>query len=156
MTIVPPKVELRNVAMQMLARHVVKRAVDAALEQRKDRLRRLRCVAVNEPIARILAVSVVSHIVSRKWSADAVFVCPIRWFDSSHALIAAEIVGVSICDCYGSFRAYKVELLSGKVIQEFDQAQVKKEFSSDLGPYLAEAPNNNWDRDPKSCKPRGP
>jgi hypothetical protein len=79
---------------------------------------------------------------------------PIRWFDSSHALIAAEITPMSICDCYASFRAYKVELPSGKILQALDQAQVKKEFAADLGRLLAGAPNDNWDHDPKSCKPR--
>jgi hypothetical protein len=80
---------------------------------------------------------------------------PIRWFDSSHALIAVEIVSHDICDCFGSFRAYKVDLPSGKILQAFDQAQVKKEFAAELGRYLAGAPNDNWDHDPKSCEPRG-
>ncbi len=90
----------------------------------------------------------------KKFGIDINFY-PIRWFDSSHALFAAEIVGHSICDCYGSFRGYKIELPSGKVVQAFDQARVKKEFGSNLGRSLVMAPNNNWDRDPKSCEPRG-
>lgn len=71
MAIVPPKIELRNIAMQMLAADVVKRAVDAALQERKNRF---SGVAVDETvITRIFALVMIGHIVMGKWLADAVF-----------------------------------------------------------------------------------
>jgi hypothetical protein len=75
----------------------------------------------------------------------------IGFLDRSHALIAAETVHHSVCDCYGSFRAYEIELPSGKIVKAFDQALSKKMFDGNLPWDLSKAPNDNWDTDPKSC-----
>jgi hypothetical protein len=79
---------------------------------------------------------------------------PIGWLDRSHAFIVAETVHHSICDCYGSFRVYEVELPSGRVVKSFAQAASKKMFAGDLPWDLSAAPNDDWDVDPKTCSPR--
>jgi hypothetical protein len=76
---------------------------------------------------------------------------PIGFTDRSHALIAAETVGHSICDCFGSFRAYAIELPSGKIQKSLSQARVKKIFGDKLPFDLSADPNDDWDVDPRSC-----
>src|SRR5579863_872905 len=49
---------------------------------------------------------------------------PIKFIDKNHALIAAEVVG-PWCDCGWAFHAYEVELPSGKIVGEHDQAETK-------------------------------
>lgn len=75
---------------------------------------------------------------------------PIGFLDRSHALIAAETVGHSICDCFGSFRAYEVELPSGRIQNSLNQARTKKMFGDKL-PFVSNDPNDDWDVDPRSC-----
>jgi len=65
--IVPAKIKLGNVPMEMLAADVVERPVDAALEQRE---RRFDSVAMNPARTRVLAYAVIGHIVFGKWASD--------------------------------------------------------------------------------------
>jgi len=76
---------------------------------------------------------------------------PIGWLDREHALIAAETVHHSVCDCYGSFRAYEIDLPSGKVVKAFNQGLAKKLFDGALPWDLSAAPNDDWDVRPGSC-----
>ncbi|HUN59863.1 MAG TPA: hypothetical protein VMU41_17280 [Candidatus Binataceae bacterium] len=76
---------------------------------------------------------------------------PIGFLDRSHAFIAAETVHHSVCACYGSIRAYEIDLPSGKIVQAYNQAAAKKMFGGNLPWDLSKAPNDNWDTDPKSC-----
>ena len=73
------------------------------------------------------------------------------WLDREHALIAAETVHHSVCDCYGSFRAYEIDLPSGKVVKAFNQGLAKKLFDGALPWDLSAAPNDDWDVRPGSC-----
>ncbi|MFI5351373.1 MAG: hypothetical protein ACHQZS_00280 [Candidatus Binatales bacterium] len=75
----------------------------------------------------------------------------VGWVNRSHALLAAETVCHSICDCYGSFRVYEIELPSGKIVKAFGEALAKKIFAGYLPWDLADAPNDDWDSNPKSC-----
>ncbi len=72
------------------------------------------------------------------------------WFDASHGLVVAETVGHSICDCFSAFRAYEVELPSGKIVRSFDQAIAKKMFDGNLWD-LSDAPYDDWDSNPAAC-----
>jgi len=76
---------------------------------------------------------------------------PIGFLDRSHAFIAAETVHHSVCACYGSIRAYEIDLPSGKIVKAYNQAIAKKMFGGNLPWDLSKAPNDNWDTDPKSC-----
>ncbi len=75
----------------------------------------------------------------------------IAFLDRSHALIVAETVGHSICDCFGSIRVYEIELPSGIILKRYNQAQAKKLLNKHLPWDLDKAPNDNWDNDPKRC-----
>jgi hypothetical protein len=76
---------------------------------------------------------------------------PIGFLDRSHAFVIAETVPHSVCDCYGSFRAYEIDLPSGKILKPFNQACAKEMFDGNLPYDLPKAPNDNWDTNPKSC-----
>jgi hypothetical protein len=67
----------------------------------------------------------------------------VTWLGGSkRALIAAEVVPVSTCQCSGMFRAYEVQLPDLKIIKTYDQALAKEKFADKLGCEL---------RDAKSC-----
>lgn len=76
---------------------------------------------------------------------------PIGFVDRSHAFIAAETVHHSVCACFGSIRAYEIDLPSGTIIKAFNQSLAKKMFDGNLPWDLSKAPNDNWDTNPKSC-----
>jgi hypothetical protein len=76
---------------------------------------------------------------------------PIGFLDRSHAFIAAETVHHSICDCFGSFRAYEIDLPSGRIVKAFNQAVAKRMFDGNLPWDLGAAPNDDWDINPRSC-----
>ena len=49
-------------------------------------------------------------------------------------LWAAEIIHQSICDRFGTFKAYSVDLSRSRIITECDQLEARHLFGSDLGP----------------------
>jgi hypothetical protein len=79
-------------------------------------------------------------------------IVPIRWVGNTRAILATQIIPHSVCDCFGSFRAYEVEIPSGKIVRAIGQTDAKREFAADLGPSLANATNDEWDRRPSACK----
>jgi hypothetical protein len=67
----------------------------------------------------------------------------VTWLSGSErALIAAEVVPVSVCQCSGMFRVYEVHLPDLQIIKSFDQSLAKEKFADVLGCEL---------RDAKSC-----
>ena len=75
----------------------------------------------------------------------------IKWLsDSRHILMAAEIIGHTICDSYGTFKVYEVALPELKIVRTYGQLEAKRLFQDSLGWEIENAPNNCI-RDPKSC-----
>ncbi|MBI3661558.1 MAG: hypothetical protein HY234_00690 [Acidobacteria bacterium] len=73
--------------------------------------------------------------------------------DSSHILLAAETLPHSNCEEMGTFRAYKVELPSGKIIRSYGQITAKKLFWKHLGDELRNADDECAQiPKPKSCE----
>ncbi len=78
----------------------------------------------------------------------------IRWMSgSSRALIAAQTISHSVCDSFGTFRAYEIGVPSGKIIKIYDQILAKRVFWSDLGVILRGA-DDGCIRNPRSCRVR--
>lgn len=79
-------------------------------------------------------------------------VAAIAWLEgSSSILVAAEVPPLSICDSYGTFKAFEVSIPKMTVIRAYDQLDAKKKFWPDLGPRLREA-RDGCITDPKSCE----
>jgi hypothetical protein len=75
----------------------------------------------------------------------------VAWLGSSHrVLIAAQIINHSICDSYGTFKAYEVSLPEVTVVKPYGQLATKKRFWSELGEELRSA-RDNCITDPKTC-----
>ncbi len=64
--------------------------------------------------------------------------------------MAAEIIGHTICDSYGTFKVYEVALPELKIVRTYDQLEAKRLFQDSLGWEIENAPDNCI-RDPKSC-----
>ena len=47
--------------------------------------------------------------------------------------------------------AHTMELPTGSILTSLGQKQAKKVFDGKLGDYLREAPNDDWDVNPRSC-----
>jgi hypothetical protein len=114
-------------------------------------------VSVIDPTAQI-AHDFISYrdklgIKCKLWPHEYPNLFPIGWLDRSHAFIAAETVHHSNCDCWGSFRAYEIELPSGRIVNAINQPLAKKMFDGNLPWDLSEASNDDWDTNPKSCRP---
>ncbi|HWG19939.1 MAG TPA: hypothetical protein VG225_05350 [Terracidiphilus sp.] len=66
----------------------------------------------------------------------------IAWVPGSHRLwVAAEIVHHSICDSYGTFRAYEVDPQKMAIVRSLNQIEAKRILGGELGPELADAPD---------------
>jgi len=79
-------------------------------------------------------------------------VAAIAWVEgSSRILIAAEVPPLTICDGYGTFRAFEVSVPKMTIIRTYDQLAAKKKFWPDLGLRLRQAPDGCI-ADPKSCE----
>ena len=74
----------------------------------------------------------------------------IAWTKGGHILAAAEIVSHSNCDSFGTFVAYEVDPVAGKVLASYNQLKAKKKFWTLLGSELRNAPDGCI-RDPRSC-----
>lgn len=75
----------------------------------------------------------------------------IRWTSSTKALIATQTMDHSVCDCYGTFRMYEVDVPAGTIIRTYDQPLAKDLFRNVLGVFLLHA-NDKWILDPGSCR----
>jgi len=69
---------------------------------------------------------------------------------SEKLLVAAEIVHHSVCDSFGTFRAYAVDLTGPRIVATYDQLEAKRLYRRDLGGELLQA-DDSCIRDPKSC-----
>lgn len=81
-------------------------------------------------------------------------VAAVAWLEgSSRILVAAEVPPLSICDSYGTFRAFEISVPETTILRPYGQLAAKKKFWSDLGPRLRQAPDGCI-TDPKSCEAR--
>lgn len=79
----------------------------------------------------------------------------IRWLDSRHLLVAAEIVPVSICKSAGTFITYEVEVPAGRIMRRHTQEQTKQLWSNDLGCELRKASDASalsWQAQPREIR----
>jgi hypothetical protein len=75
----------------------------------------------------------------------------ITWLDgSSRLLVAAQIIGHSVCDSNFTFKAYEVEISTQKILRSYNQLEAKKLFKQNLGEWLMAAPDECI-RNPKAC-----
>jgi hypothetical protein len=90
------------------------------------------------------------HPVKCEWP-ESPNVGGIAWIGSEHrVLVAAEIVSHSVCDSYGTFKAYLVDPASMVIVQSYGQIEAKRRFGTLLGTELAAA-TDECVRDPRSC-----
>lgn len=76
----------------------------------------------------------------------------ISWLgDSSHLLLAAEVLPHSNCQEMGTFRAYEVAIPGGQIIRTYDQLSAKKLFWQHLGDDLRNA-DDECLKKPKYCQ----
>lgn len=66
------------------------------------------------------------------------------------SLVAAQIIGHSVCDSNFTFKAYEIDLQTLTVEKTYDQLQAKQLFKSALGEWLLAAPDKCI-RNPKEC-----
>ena len=79
-------------------------------------------------------------------------IAAVAWLEGSHRiLVAAEVPPLSICDSYGTFKAFEVSVPDSIVIKSYDQLAAKKKFWPYFGRRLREAPDNCI-TDPKCCE----
>lgn len=75
----------------------------------------------------------------------------IAWLGGSdRLLVAAEIPPHSVCDSFGTFRAYEFDLTSMRVTNTYDQLEAKARFGDLLGEELRAAPDECI-QSPKRC-----
>jgi len=90
------------------------------------------------------------HPVKCGWPEDPNVVA-VRWVvPSKRLLVAAEIIHHSVCDSFGTFRAFEVSLPDRAILKKYGQIEAKRLFHSDLGWELADAPDKCI-LQPKSC-----
>lgn len=90
------------------------------------------------------------HPVRCTWT-ESPNVVALRWLiPSKKLLVAAEIMGHSNCDSFGTFKAYVVDLSVPRVVKVLNQLEAKRLYHDDLGEELLQSPDNCI-RDPKSC-----
>lgn len=78
-------------------------------------------------------------------------VAGISWVAGAHRLWAiAEVVRHSICDSYGTFRAYEVDPQSMKIVRSLNQIEAKRALRGQLGVELSDA-RDKCIRNPSSC-----
>lgn len=94
---------------------------------------------------------VFGHPVKCSWP-EPPNIAALAWVrSSSRVLIAAEIVHHSVCDSYGTFVVYEVELATQRVVKTYDQLVAKRLFHAYLGGELRQA-NDECIINPKQCE----
>jgi hypothetical protein len=81
---------------------------------------------------------------------DPVNVAGVDWLDSGRLLVAAQIPPHSVCDSFGTFRAYEIDVSNMKVVRTYDQLAAKAKFGNALGSMLRNA-DDGCIRQPSSC-----
>lgn len=82
---------------------------------------------------------------------EAPNIAGIGWLPNGHILAAAETVHHSVCDAYGTFKAYEVDPMRMRIVREYDQIEAKRRFGPMLGTELAHAPDRCVIR-PADCR----
>jgi len=83
---------------------------------------------------------------------DGPNVVVIKWLENSRRLlVAAQIPTHTVCDSFGTFKAYELLLPEGKIMKRHVQIETKRLFWNDLGFELRGA-NDECIRNPKSCE----
>jgi len=79
-------------------------------------------------------------------------VAAITWVDSSaRLLVAAQILDHSICDSFGTFKLFQLDVPSLAVDKAYDQITAKRLFGPQLGAFLRAA-RDACITNPKSCE----
>jgi hypothetical protein len=79
-------------------------------------------------------------------------VAAVAWLESSaRLLVAAQILNHSICDSYGTFKLYELNVSDLTTAKTFDQIEAKRLFGPKLGVFLQHA-RDICITDPKSCE----
>ena len=79
-------------------------------------------------------------------------VAAIAWLEGSRrVLVAAEVPPHSVCDSYGTFKAFEVAVTEMVIVKRYDQVAAKKKFWTELGTRLREA-RDSCIASPKSCE----
>ncbi len=80
----------------------------------------------------------------------------VKWVGkgSERLLIAVEVPPHSSCASMGTFRAFKIELPTGKVVTTYNQIEAKKLFAKDIGEELRGA-HDECIETPQVCIPPG-
>lgn len=77
-------------------------------------------------------------------------VAAITWLPDGNLVAAAKIVHHSVCDSYGTFKAYEIDLAAMRIVREFSQREAKRLFGRQLGWEIAEAPDI-CEQHPEQC-----
>ena len=90
------------------------------------------------------------HPVRCQWPEEP-NVGAVVWLEgSTRLLVAAQLIGHSVCDSNFTFKAYEVEIPTRKILHTYSQLEAKKLFRQDLGEWLIAAPDGCI-KNPKSC-----
>jgi len=66
----------------------------------------------------------------------------VAWLQpSARILVAAEIIHHSNCDSFGTFKAYEIDIPTGKIVTKYNQLEAKKLFKKELGDELVQGPD---------------
>jgi hypothetical protein len=97
-----------------------------------------------------LIVRTFGHPVKCGWPEEP-NVAALKWLaGSSRLIVVGEIVPHSVCDSFGTFRAYEVDWRSMRIVRSYDQLAAKRLFGAAMGSELRDAPDKCIRR-PRSC-----
>jgi len=74
----------------------------------------------------------------------------LKWIDNRRIVVVAQIIQHSVCDSFGTFKAYEIDVRDRRVVRSYGQLVAKKRFADDLGSLVKDAPDHSV-TDPRSC-----
>lgn len=78
-------------------------------------------------------------------------VAAVSWSSSDHLLIAAQILDHSICDSFGTFVLYEIDIPQKAIVRRYNQIEAKRLYSSSLGVFLQHS-RDDCVTNPKKCE----
>jgi hypothetical protein len=78
-------------------------------------------------------------------------VAAVNWSLPNHLLVAAQILDHSICDSFGIFVLYEIDVSQKTVVKRYDQIEAKRLFLSSLGDFLQHS-RDVCITNPKKCE----
>ena len=78
-------------------------------------------------------------------------VAGVSWSSPDHLLIAAQILDHSICDSFGTFVLYEVDVPQKAILRRYNQIEAKRVYSTSLGTFLQHA-RDVCVMSPKKCE----